>query len=130
VCTGEVLDGSVTPYTLTLEFPKLTVEECDAAPTTGPTAGQVVVTKQVVLGSCGRAAGKETSPVTFEVAIPPTQAAMFGVDAPKGTVPPGGSQKVNGLPCLEVEWLPYTDLVPAFLCLVELQGDKAEIGVR
>jgi hypothetical protein len=94
-CVGEVRDGSATPYALSLEFPKLTLEECNTAPAAGPTAGQVTVTKQVILGSCVRGAGKESSPVAFEVTIPPTQASMFGVDVPKGTVPPGGTQKVR-----------------------------------
>ena len=93
--TAGVDDSGEVPYELPLEFPKLTPEECATAVAAGPTAGQVIVTKQLVLGSVARGAGKEASPVAFEVVIPPAFATLFGVDTAKGSVPPGGSQKVR-----------------------------------
>ncbi len=90
-----VSDGFDVPYDLVLEFPKLSPDECAGAPTTGPTAGLVVVTKQIILGSIARAAGKESSPVVFDVVIPPASASLFAVDVAKGSVAPGATQKVS-----------------------------------
>jgi hypothetical protein len=88
-------DGSEVPYELCLEFPKLSPEDCAAAPSSGPVAGMVVITKQITIGSAARVAGKESSAVAFEVVIPPASASLFAVDVAKGSVAPGASQKVR-----------------------------------
>ena len=51
-------------------------------------------TAQVIVGCAARAAGKESTPVAYEVTFPAGTTA-FVVDAPKGSVPAGGSQKVS-----------------------------------
>ena len=82
-CPG-VGDSSDEPYELLLEFPKVVGAE--------PAA----LAKQVVIGSVARAAGKDSSPVTFDITLP-AGTTLFGVDTPKGTVAPGANSKVGDL---------------------------------
>ena len=82
-CSG-VGDSTEEPYELTLEFPKVFGAEASS------------LSKQVVLGSVARAAGKDSSPVTYDVTLP-AGTTLFAVDAPKGTVAPGATTKARVL---------------------------------
>ncbi len=75
-------DSSDAPYEVQLEFPK--VVGADAA----------ALAKQIIIGSCQRVAGKDSSPVTFDVTLP-AGTTLFALDTPKGTVAPGATQKVG-----------------------------------
>lgn len=78
-------DASEEPYVVTLEYAK-------GALLGG--ADPTAATKQVIVGCAARAAGKESTPVAYEVTFPAGTTA-FVVDAPKGSAPAGGSQKLT-----------------------------------